>query len=93
MGVVAEDQLQRMFTGRKTELGLSLTLAEVLVLIVVRDDDAGIDIAGIDQLMMMAGAFGHVADWYDAHAGPLIQQRRDMMRVIPVTFIDTPRGE
>jgi hypothetical protein len=63
----------------------------VLVLIVVWDDDAGIDIAGIDQ-MMMTGTFGHIAGWCDAHAGLLIQQRRDMMRVIPVTFIDTPRG-
>ena len=26
------------------------------------------------------------------HCLPLIQQRRDMMRVVPVTFIDTPRG-
>ena len=91
MCAVGELHGEPVAAGLQEDLALGLALAEVLVLIVVRDDDAGIDIAGIDQQMMMAGAFGHIAGWCDAHAGPLIQQRRDMMRVIPVKFIDTPR--
>ena len=68
MSAIGELQGQFVFTGLQKHQAFGLTLVEVLVLIVIWDDVAGLDVSGVDQYMEMTDTFAFVADRRNAHA-------------------------